>query len=271
MTGGERHLPAMNCFSVEVMDIAFHVPPIKWKGDILGHIGINDVFFYVLSGECYMKIEDDCFIVKSGQIAYLPKEKLRAYTRVTEDFVMYEIAFSVKADGKELFSSIGLDEGDYAVDAEDGEMLKNLFEGASRYEFNRSGFFDIAASAKCFEIIAEYIRLRLKSEGKRKPFAEVLNFMKKHLGDNITLSELSDVAFMQKNYFVKKFREVYNMPPMEYFAHLKTYEAMKYLSGGEMRIDETAKMVGISDSAYFSRFFKKHTGLTPAEYRKLFK
>ena len=35
--------------------------------------------------------------------------------------------------------------------------------------------------------------------------------------------------------------------------------------------DETAKMVGISDSAYFSRFFKKHTGLTPAEYRKLFK
>jgi hypothetical protein len=201
MTGGERHLPAMNCFSVEVMDIAFHVPPIKWKGDILGHIGINDVFFYVISGECYMKIEDDCFIVKSGQIVYLPKGKLRAYTRVTEDFVMYEIAFSVTADGKELFSSIGLDEGDYAVDAEDGEMLKNLFEGASRYEFNRSGFFDIAASAKCFEIIAEYIRLRLKSEGKKKPFSEVLFFMKKHLGENITLSELSDVAFMQKNYF----------------------------------------------------------------------
>ena len=95
--------------------------------------------------------------------------------------------------------------------------------------------------------------------------------MKKHIGENITLDELSDVAFMQKNYFVKKFREAYNMPPMEYFAHLKTYEAMKYLSGGEMRIDETAKMVGISDSAYFSRFFKKHTGLTPAEYRKLFK
>ncbi len=271
MQSFDRNLPEMNCFSLEVKDIAFHVPPIKWNGDILGHIGINDVFFFVLSGECYMKIEDDCFIVKSGQIAYLPKGKMRAYTRVTENFVMYEIAFDIKADGKELFPLIGLDKGEYAVDTENPDAIKALFEGASRYEFNRSGFFDIAASAKCFEIISEYARLRLLTEGKKQPFSEVIGYMKKHIGETICLEELSNVAFMQKNYFVKKFREAYMTPPMEYFARLKIYEAMKYLSGGDMRIDETAKMVGISDSAYFSRFFKKHTGLTPADYRKLFK
>ena len=34
---------------------------------------------------------------------------------------------------------------------ENPDAVKALFEGASRYEFNRSGFFDIAASAKCLQ------------------------------------------------------------------------------------------------------------------------
>ena len=81
MTGTERHLPEMNCFSVEVMDIAFHVPPIKWKGDILGHIGIKDVFFYVLSGECYMKIEDDFLSYKFNKFV----ELLHEYELVSDE------------------------------------------------------------------------------------------------------------------------------------------------------------------------------------------
>jgi two-component system response regulator YesN len=33
---------------------------------------------------------------------------------------------------------------------------------------------------------------------------------------------------------------------------------------------EVAMKVGISDSRYFSQMFKKHTGLTPVEYRNKF-
>ncbi len=237
----------------------------------MGHIGINDVFFFVLKGESYVKIDEESFIVKSGEMVYLPKGKMRTYTRLTEEFIMYELAFSVKADGKELFRHLGFDCGDYSVKIDDTEKIKLLFESASRHEFNRSGYFDLAAAGKTMEIITEYVRLRLLSEGKKKPFSEVISHMKKHIGENISLSSLSEIAYMQKNYFVKKFRDAYALPPMEYFAHLRIYEAMKYLSSGEIKIDETAKLLGISDSAYFSRFFKKHTGLTPQEYRKLFK
>ena len=78
MTGGERHLPEMSCFSIEVKDIAFHVPPIKWKGDISGHIGINDVFFYVLYSNfphAFIRRRHPFFLVSFIRILYYKSDR----------------------------------------------------------------------------------------------------------------------------------------------------------------------------------------------------
>jgi uncharacterized protein YabN with tetrapyrrole methylase and pyrophosphatase domain len=39
--------------------VHLYIPPIVWKGDSVGHIGTFDVFFLVLEGECFLKIDSE--------------------------------------------------------------------------------------------------------------------------------------------------------------------------------------------------------------------
>ena len=109
--------------SVKPAALFLHIPPLVWKGDILGHVGKNDLFFFVLEGECFLRIDSQSYIVRPGQIAYLPKGKVRAYTHASERFSMYEMAFVAHVQGQELMELLGLTDGDYVVSVEDVEQM----------------------------------------------------------------------------------------------------------------------------------------------------
>ncbi len=267
----ESLLPRINDLSLSVYDVLLYVPPLAtaWRGDPKGHIGLMDAFFYVVKGKCFLKIEDKICVLKEGELAFLPKGRMRTYTRISEDFGLYEILFSAKTGSIDLFPFLGIYEGGAVCPSP--EKTKKLFESSLRYEHNKSGLFDIKALANLACIIEEYIVLRSEAESVQKPFFEVVEYMRKNAQKKITLEELAKLAFMQPTYFIKKFREAYAASPMEYCANLKLYEAMSLLAGGHDKIDSVSKSVGFSDSAYFSRFFKKHTGLSPIEYRAIFK
>jgi AraC family transcriptional regulator of arabinose operon len=53
-----------------------------------------------------------------------------------------------------------------------------------------------------------------------------------------------------------------------YFNHLKIQKACQYLHFTDDRINQIADQLGIGDSYYFSRLFKKLMGISPVEYRK---
>ena len=48
----------------------------------------------------------------------------------------------------------------------------------------------------------------------------------------------------------------------------KVVEAKELLETSPLRSSEIAFQVGYNDAHYFSYLFKKHTGMTPSEYRK---
>jgi len=54
--------------------------------------------------------------------------------------------------------------------------------------------------------------------------------------------------------------------PIEYFIDLKTELAKKYLREDNYNITQIAYMLGYSTVHYFSRQFKKVTGMTPSQY-----
>lgn len=42
------------------------------------------------------------------------------------------------------------------------------------------------------------------------------------------------------------------------------------LESGAQAVDEISVMVGYDDPSFFRRLFKRHTGFTPSQYRRLF-
>ena len=249
-----------------------YIPPIVWKGDIVGHIGSGDAFFWVLEGECFLIIEDEAYIVRPGQLAFLPRGKKRTYTHISERFVMYEMAFSAETEDKNLLEYLGLTDGDYVVDITEKELLSELFESSHRIELFKNPVYSLAAVANLTNVIKLYTEARFnKADKDKENFKNAIEYMKSSTDKSLSTNELSATVFMQPTYFIRKFTKVFGMSPQNYFSRLKLMKAMNLLAASDLSIEEIALSIGITDTSYFSRFFKKHCKVTPSEYRKAFR
>jgi len=56
---------------------------------------------------------------------------------------------------------------------------------------------------------------------------------------------------------------------MQYILSLRMANAQSLLETTEYNISEVAAAVGYDNPLYFSRLFRKHTGMSPSEYRRV--
>ena len=71
---------------------------------------------------------------------------------------------------------------------------------------------------------------------------------------------------MSANWFIHSFKSVMKVPPMQYITNLRIAAAKGYLDNSNKTINEIAA-VGYDNALYFSRVFKKRTGMSPSEYK----
>lgn len=257
--------------TVEPIRIQFYVPPVVWKGDLVGHIGENDVFFWVLQGEAVLFVDKECYIMHQGQLAFLPKGKFRRYTAVSKDFMLYTMSFNAESDGINLMEGLGFAEKNHVVTVENAEELTNYFEKSSYVGMQKDPVNNFIWNTNIMNIIKVFCECqRAQAELKDERLYPAVEHMKNNLDKNITIEELAAISYMQPTYFIRRFKKVYNSSPMVYFKKLKINKAMELILTTDTEIESIAKMLGIDDASYFSRWFKKSCGIPPAECRKCF-
>ncbi|MCK5499293.1 MAG: helix-turn-helix domain-containing protein, partial [Gammaproteobacteria bacterium] len=57
---------------------------------------------------------------------------------------------------------------------------------------------------------------------------------------------------------------------IEYIQNLRVEKAKRQLESQNMPVDDISASVGYEDPAFFRRLFKRSTGLTPSQYRRMF-
>lgn len=57
---------------------------------------------------------------------------------------------------------------------------------------------------------------------------------------------------------------------IEYLQNLRIEEAQRLLETSQMPVDDISVQAGYADASFFRRLFKRLTGLTPREYRRMF-
>ena len=81
--------------------------------------------------------------------------------------------------------------------------------------------------------------------------------------DNWTLSTMADYCKLSKSYFSHTFRKRMGVSPVQYLNTQRIEKAKEFLLSNSMSISTIARLVGFDDPLYFSRVFKKHTGIAP--------
>ena len=69
-------------------------------------------------------------------------------------------------------------------------------------------------------------------------------------------------------YLSELFKKETNMNISNYITAYRIERAKEMLQDIENKIYDVANLVGYDDSRYFSQVFKKHTGMTPTQYRE---
>ena len=58
---------------------------------------------------------------------------------------------------------------------------------------------------------------------------------------------------------------------MDYLTELRINKSKELLCSDTLSVQDVAEQVGYRDLKYFSRLFKKTTGVSPSDYKKLYK
>lgn len=98
-------------------------------------------------------------------------------------------------------------------------------------------------------------------------FASVLSYIGEHITEPINTAQLAALVRLDKNRFATEFHQAFGVPPKQYLVRCRINSAKHLLLTTKMGIKEIACHVGYNNEYFFYRIFKKHTGITPSEFR----
>jgi AraC-like DNA-binding protein len=121
------------------------------------------------------------------------------------------------------------------------------------------------------EIFEKY--LKQKSSKKTPAWVqEIRNLIQDQIDTTVTLKELSKELDINPAYLSREFsRHFDNLSFGDYIRKQRIEKAIEYLKTSSYSLTKIAYLTGFSDQSHFTRIFKKHTGKSPAVYRKQLK
>ncbi|GIP28608.1 putative transcriptional regulatory protein YesN [Paenibacillus sp. J23TS9] len=120
----------------------------------------------------------------------------------------------------------------------------------------------------CLDMLMEVIRLRNHAQSLQ--IRKAIRYIDSNFQDcELSLTSAADSVSMSATYFSRFFKEETGMSFMKYVTRLRMEMAKQLLANSECMVYSVAERIGYSDYHQFAKAFKKNTGVTPTEFRKI--
>lgn len=122
------------------------------------------------------------------------------------------------------------------------------------------------------DIIGDVFKFIRDVFSERKSFSREISaallFIETNYSRELSLNEIAKHVNLSNGYFSGLFKKELGISFVEYLNGLRIEKAKELLVNTYLKAYEIAEMVGFGDETYFSRVFKKNTGMSVQEYRK---
>jgi len=105
----------------------------------------------------------------------------------------------------------------------------------------------------------------LANEADREKITQAREILIKHIGEPITIKELSRKVAINECYLKKGFKELFGTTVFEFYQSQRMEHAKFLLYEKGLTVTEVSLQLGYSSISHFSTAFKKHTGCKPCE------
>ena len=154
---------------------------------------------------------------------------------------------------------------------DDFEKLKNDFEFI--LEKHEKGEVERLSSLGRFFEILSTILPRLKTECRKAidmRISKAIAFIEEKYSEDISVDMLAAAVNMSPSRFYPCFKEAVGVTPIDYINHYRVNRAIMHLvNDDDKSIENISAEVGFDSSTYFRRVFKKITGRSPRDYRRI--
>lgn len=159
-------------------------------------------------------------------------------------------------------------------------LIKNNVEILSTYQriFNilQAGFREdnLVLANLCFQsFLSLFIpnnRSTVSDQNQTPDIVDkAIEYMEEHLQGNLSLADICKHSNYSPSRFSHIFHHKTGYAPIDYYIHLKIRLAAKLLDETKRSVKDIALSMGFTDPYYFSKRFKKATGMSPLKYRTM--
>ena len=105
----------------------------------------------------------------------------------------------------------------------------------------------------------------LSNEADRDKVLKARDILLEHIGEPITIKQLSRKVAMNECYLKKGFKEMFGTTIFDFYQNQRMEHAKYLLYEKGLSVTEVSDILGYSSISHFSTAFKKQTGLKPCE------
>lgn len=262
-----------------VRDFKFTMPDV--------HIHYNDYeVYYLLEGErCYF-IGTKIYHLKQGSLVFVRRNVIHKTALSREahhDRILLEISRSYL---ESVFAITGeLTLHDFfqddciilSLECEEQNFITELLLALGRELGTKNSGFRLLAKS----LVAELFIYAKRMENKTNPSAssrtddprhrqieQIACYIAENCCSPLSLNSIAEQFYMNKCYLSRIFKEITGFTVNGYLHARRIQKARSLLIQNSMNISEVSEAAGYENLTYFERVFKKHTGMSPLEYRR---
>ena len=234
------------------------------------------VFIYCVEGCGWFRLKGQEYRVTENQYFILPAGVAHAYgSDPKEPWTIYWIHFKGKlasffAAGQGI--PMDIKPGIYSRISDRIELFEEIFHtlemgyGRDNRSYASAVFHYYLGTLRYLQ---PYRNAANHKEEKTDVVTAAIHYMRENLERKLSLEEIVAHTGYSLSHFSALFTKQTGYSPFAYFNHLKIQQACKLLDFTDMKINQICYKIGIEDSYYFSRLFRKIMGMSPREYKKM--
>ncbi len=245
------------------------------------HQSSNFIIYYFIKGSGNIKIEGKNYNINDGDIIFLNTQEMFC-CRIDADKYHERIVIHLsdgilknfpKECGELLSPFISREKGDKnIIDAETviNYNLHRLIEDAlffAKKGGNKNEILSLCKITEFLHFLAEATENKKVIKTTQNPTVnKVLSFLNNNFTNQITIDDISKEFNLDKSYLSHLFKEYVGTSIWNYVIFRRISHFNNLVRTG-VCIEDASHKAGFNNYSNFFRLYKKHTGITPSEYK----
>lgn len=233
---------------------------------------IDYQLLYIASGKAHFFFEGKEEVVSAGHmVLYYPREVQKYIYYGAEQTEVYWVHFTGK-EVKQILKTHGISmKGHVFYTGTSPEYQKIFRTMIQEIQLCKPHYEDLLETLlrQIFIMISrEYAIEKIENGYAQKEIEKATLYFNEHYNENISIEDYAASKNMSICWFIRNFKEYNKITPMQYILTVRIANAKSLLETTSYNITEIAEIVGYDNPLYFSRLFKRQTGMSPSGYRK---